>query len=300
MKNVNQAYNEVCKNTKNINRVEEYQSNEAVYKKRIYEILKNKKYEVGKSYEFYVKEPKLRKIVSQSMMDKIVNHLVSRYIIYPAVLSCLIDTNCASRKGFGTQKGLELAKKYRMICNSKYGKKYYVLKCDIHHFFASIDHDILKNKIRRKIKDKDALDIIDKIIDNYKEGLEIGSMSSQIMAIYFLNDLDHYIKEKLKIKYYVRYQDDMLIFHESKKYLIYVLNCIRNFLKLEKLDLNNKTRIFKSTDNFVFLGRKSNGRYARYHDTKRKIKKRYYMYKNDKINYYGFICSLICYENFCK
>lgn len=78
-------------------------------------------------------------------------------------------------------------------------------------------------------------------------------MTSQILAIFYLNDMDHYIKEVLKIKYYVRYQDDFLLFHESKKYLRYCLIKIEEFLKKEKLVLNRKTRIFKNTNNFIFL-----------------------------------------------
>ena len=89
----------------------------------------------------------------------------------------------------------------------KYGK-YYILKCDISKFFASIDRDRLKEKLKKKIKDKDALNIVFKIIDSDENGLSIGNMTSQILAIFYLNDMDHYIKETLKIKYYVRYQEN--------------------------------------------------------------------------------------------
>ena len=84
-------------------------------------------------------------------------------------------------------------------------------------------------------------------------------MTSQILAIFYLNDLDHFIKEKLKIKYYIRYQDDFLLFHPSKKYLQYCLKEIKKFLAKEKLTLNSKTRIYKNTNNFLFLGRNSKG-----------------------------------------
>ena len=99
-------------------------------------------------------------------------------------------------------------------------------------------------------------------------------MTSQVLAIFYLNDMDHFIKEKLKIKYYVRYQDDFLLFHESKQYLRYCLEEIKQFLKKENLVLNQKSRIYKSTNNFLFLGRDRNGRYAKYRDVKRKIKKK--------------------------
>ena len=186
------------------------------------------------------------------MQDKVINHLVARYILYPALLPCLLDVNVASRKGLGTSAGIRLSTKFHRICKTKY-QKYYILKCDISKFFASIDHDILKKKVERRIKDKDSLNIIFDIIDSYSPGLGIGSMTNQVLAIFYLNDLDHFIKETLKIKYFLRYQDDFLLFHHSKKYLEYCFEQIKNFLKKEKLTLNKKSRIYSSNDNFLFL-----------------------------------------------
>ena len=124
------------------------------------------------------------------MLDKVVNHLVSRYILYPAILPCLLDVNVASRKNMGTKKGLELFNKYNLLSTIKFSK-YYILKADISKFFASIDHDILKDKLKRRIKDKDALKIVFDIIDSFPDGLCIGNMTSQILAIFYLNDIVH-------------------------------------------------------------------------------------------------------------
>ena len=140
-------------------------------------------------------------ISSQNSEDKIINHLVARHILYPAILPCLLDINVASRKNMGTSKGLELANTFHRKCKVKYGT-YYVLKCDIRKFFQSINHDILKQKLLRRIKDKDALKIVFDIIDSNLDsdgipnGLYIGSMTSQILAIFYLNDMDHFIKEQ--------------------------------------------------------------------------------------------------------
>ena len=127
-----------------------------------------------------------------------------------------------------------------------------------------------------------------------------GSMTNQILAIFYLNDLDHFIKEKLKIRYYVRYQDDFLLFHESKDYLKYCHSEIETFLRKEKLVLNSKTRIYKNTNNFLFLGRNKNGDYSRYRNIKRKLKARYQLYENDTITLNSFISSYICYKGLCK
>ena len=245
---------------------------------------------------FTIYEPKERRIVSQNVQDKIVNHLVARYILYPALLPCLLSINVASRKDMGTSKGLELASNFHRICKIKY-KRYYILKADVSKFFASIDHDILKEKLKRKINDAEALKIVFDIIDSEENGLGIGAMTSQVLAIFYLNDLDHYIKEVLKIKYYVRYQDDFLLFHHSKEYLKYCLEQIKEFLSKEKLFLNKKTRIYRDTNNFIFLGRDSNGKYARYRTVKRKLRKNLHLYKNNKINLSCIVSSIICYDS---
>lgn len=297
--NIESSYKEVLKNTRNKRRVENLREYKSIYISRIYNILKNKQYAVGSYNVFTIYEPKERRIVSQNLQDKIVNHLVARHILYPAILPCLLDVNVASRKGLGTSSGIALAKNFQQKCNIKYNS-YYILKCDIHHFFASIDHELLKQKVKTRIKDKDALKIVFDIIDSNTEGLFIGSMTSQILAIFFLNDMDHFIKEKLKIKYYVRYQDDFLLFHPSKDYLKYCLKELQLFLAKEKLELNTKTRIFKNTNNFLFLGRNSKWKYARYRNVKRKIKKRLYLYRQGVIPLNSLTSSLICYKGLCN
>ena len=125
-------------------------------------------------------------------------------------------------------------------------------------------------------------------------------MTSQILAIFYLNDMDHFIKEHLKIKYYVRYQDDFLLYHPSKKYLKYCLSEIKNFLYKEKLTLNAKTRLFKSTNNFIFLGHNNKNQYSKYRNVKRKLRKKKYLYFNNKISLNSLAGSIINYEGLCK
>lgn len=297
--NIVNAFNEVCRNTKNKKKVAKFKEYKCIYVSRIYNILKTKSYKPGPYNVFTIYEPKERRIVSQSMQDKVINHLVARHILYPAILPCLLDVNVASRKGLGTSEGIRLAMNFHRICKVKY-KTYYILKCDISKFFASIDHDILKKKLKRRIKDKEALKIVFDIIDSEENGLSIGAMTSQVLAIFYLNDMDHFIKETLKIKYLIRYQDDFLLFHPSKQYLKYCLEELKKFLEKEKLVLNKKTRIYKSTNNFIFLGRKQNGNYAKYRDVRRKLKSRLYLYKEGKIPLNSIISSLICYKGLLK
>lgn len=297
--NIVNAYNEVCRNTKNKRKVENLKEYKTIYISRIYNILKNKSYIVGPYNTFTIYEPKERIISSQNVQDKIINHLVSRYILYPAILPCLLDINVASRKNMGTSKGINLSLKFHNKCKIKYDH-YYILKCDISKFFYSINHDNLKQKLTKRIKDSDALKIVFDIIDSNSKGLFIGSMTSQILAIFYLNDLDHFIKENLKIKYYVRYQDDFLLFHPSKKYLQFCLKQIQIFLKKEDLSLNNKTRIYKNTNNFIFLGRDKFGNYSHYRNIKRKLKNKIYLYENNKFSLHSLSSSFICYKGLCN
>lgn len=299
IENIRDSYNEVCRNTRNKTRVENLKGYKSIYISRIYNTLISKSYTVGPYNKFVIYEPKRREIVSQGVQDKIVNHLVARFILYPALLPCLLDINVASRKDMGTSKGLSYAIDFHRKCRMKYDT-YYVLKCDISKFFANIDHDILKEKLLKRIKDKDALKIVFDIIDSSDQGLYIGTMTSQILAVFYLNDMDHFIKETLKIKYYVRYQDDFLLFHPSKRYLNFCLKELTSFLEKEHLSLNAKTRIYKNTNNFLFLGRNKYGRYSRYRNVKRKLKSRLFLYETGNIPLTSFTSSLICYRSLCN
>ena len=296
--NIKACYYEVMRNTKNKRQVYKLQNNAENVIRTIYEELKNERYVVGKYNVFIIYEPKQRTIVSQGMKDKIVNHLIAREILYPAILPCLVPFNVASRPGMGTKKALEYLERYRRQFAAK-NEKYFMLKCDISRFFLSINHKILKKKVRRRITDPRALKIVFDVIDSYSTGIGIGSMTSQILAIFYLNDLDHFIKEKLKVKYYVRYQDDFLLFHPSKEHLKYCFEQIKIFLKKEKLTINPKSRIYTNNNNFIFLGRNKAGKYLRYRSVSRKLKKRFYLYENDIINLNGLISSLACYNHLC-
>lgn len=283
-------------NTKNKTKLLRFEYNYVSNIVYIKNILEDRKYIPGKYNIFIIKEPKLRLIMSQNIIDKIINHLVSEYLLVEVFDKTLIDSNIATRKNKGTDYGIKLLKKYIKKLNNN---KFYILKFDISKYFYNLDHEILKNIISKKIKDKDAINLLYKIIDStdysyinkrindlknreiekilnsnkldkerlineiksipeYKKGkgLPIGNMSSQFLAILYLNELDHYIKEELKIKYYIRYMDDGILLHTDKEYLKNCLKEIEKILERYGLKLNNKTRIYSSDEGFEFLGYK--------------------------------------------
>lgn len=289
MEDIKFIYKLVRINTKNKEKIKRFDDYYSVNLSRVKYVLDNNLYKVGKYNVFLIKEPKYRIIMSQSIIDKLVNHLVAYKILIPIIDKSLINTNVATRKGRGTHFGIFYLKRY---LNKFKGKEVYALKFDILKFFYNIDHDVLIKLLKNKIKDKKALDILVNIINStdgdyineciknikinklsklkdkksideiknipyYKKGkgLPIGNMTSQILAIYYLNELDHFIKEKLKCKFYIRYMDDGIILSSDKEYLKYCLNEIIKLLDRYKLRLNNKTKIVDVNKEGVdFLG----------------------------------------------
>ncbi|MBQ4262898.1 MAG: hypothetical protein IJB83_01465 [Bacilli bacterium] len=293
--NIYNVYMDLRKSVKNKKEVLDFEIN---LHSKIFNIsreLYNKKYKVGKYKIFFIREPKYRLIMSERFKDKLINHLVSRYIL-DVLDNSLISTNVATRKGKGGSYAFDKLIKYINELR-KLEKKIYVLKIDINKYFYNIDHDILKEKLRRKIKDSDALDIIYKIIDstnckyinedierikneeikkvanysnsdylikeiknipNYKfgKGLPIGNMTSQFLAIFYLSDLDYYIKEVLGYKYYIRYMDDLVILSFDKKKIINDFKLLKERIEKEKLNINNKSKIYCLDNGFGFLGYK--------------------------------------------
>ena len=121
-------------------------------------------------------------------------------------------------------------------------------------------------------------------------------MTSQIFAIFYLNDLDHLIKEELKIKYYIRYQDDFILIHEDKEYLKYCLKVINEEVIKLKLSLNSKTRIYKNTENINFIGIRKNKKYSNFDRTRKIYKKKLEEYKKSNIDLTSVLSSKISLE----
>lgn len=164
IKNIISMYEKRVKvNTKNKIKVEKFDeyfvSNITLIKK----ILDSKNYRPNKYNIFLIKEPKVRLISSLSIPDKIINHLICEYFLVNIFDSSLIDTNVATRVNKGTIYGYKKLVKY---INKNINKKLYILKFDIKKYFFNIDHDIVKRIIRTKIKDNDALNVLDNIIDS--------------------------------------------------------------------------------------------------------------------------------------
>lgn len=304
MKRLNNIYQDICnldniinmtnmvlknsKNKKKVNNFEKYKMEHII---NIKNRLESKNYIPDKFSIFMISDPKVRIIMNQTLEDKIINHLVSYHFLNKAFENTFTNSMIATRKGKGIAYGVNLLKKY---LNKLKNDNFYILKLDIKKYFYNIDQDILKIIIRKKIKDKDALNILDRIIEatnhdyinneinrlkedkirnikdnniileikeipEYKseKGLSIGCMSSQIFGLIYLNYFNHYLKEELRLKYVINYMDDFIILHKSKKYLKECLDLIIKELKKYKLEINiKKTKINSIKNGIDFIGYK--------------------------------------------
>ena len=230
--------------------------------------LTDKTYQPGNYRTFRLTNPKSRLISAAPYRDRVVHHALCN-VIAPIFEKTFIYHSYANRVGFGTHRAL---KKFTHFArNSRY-----VLQCDIKKYFPSIDHIILKQLIRRKIKCPDTLWLIDAIIDNSNEqegvidyfpgddlltpvnrrrGLPIGNLTSQFFANIYLNSFDHFVKEQLKIRKYVRYVDDFALFDDDWQILADARLAIEEYLAQLRLQIHPiKSQLFATKIGASFLG----------------------------------------------
>lgn len=220
--------------------------------------IKNNKYKIGEYHEFIVYEPKERIIKSLPFKDRIVHQWYVEEFIIPYIVPKFIKDTYACIRNRGTHKALYTTQRYMKIMKRKY-QNYYILKCDIRKYFYSIDKHILYKIICKYFKDKALLDFTQKLIFDSEEiiGIPIGNYTSQYFANIYLNELDHFVKETLRIKYYVRYMDDFVILtkdrEEAKEIFLKISNFLNEFLSLE---LNKKSKYYPSALGVDFCGYK--------------------------------------------
>ena len=243
----------------------------------LYNELKNGTYKHGGYTEFFVTQPKLRRIQKSKYIDRIVHRWIVDNFLIKHFVTTFIDTSYACIKNRGMHKACLDVQKAMKHCKQIW-QDYYILKMDVRKYFDNIDKDILYKIISKKIKDKKLLIVLKQIIYSTegKKGQPIGNYTSQTFANIYLNELDQYIKHKLKCKYYFRYLDDSLILVKTKEEAKYILEKIIDFLKQNlELELNQKTQIFKSKQGVNFCGYKINEYRLKIRDRgKRKLKKK--------------------------
>jgi len=245
--------------------------------------LANRTYRPGPYRSFYIREPKLRLVSAAPFRDRVVHHALVQ-IIEPIFERSFIDDSYANRSGKGTHRALDR-------CQAFAQRYPFVLQCDLRQFFPSIDHQLLREILARKIADPDVLWLMDQIIDSgvgvlaerydmvyfpgddlfaaqRPRGLPLGNLSSQFWANCYLNPLDHFIKRQLRCQGYLRYVDDFLLFADDKRRLWAWKRAVQAFLNGLRLALHQReSTVYPVTNGIPYLG-------FRVYPTHRRLKRR--------------------------
>lgn len=284
-----------------------------------------KTYCVGKYHQFVITDPKKRLIMALCFRDRVVQWAIYRQV-YPLFDKRFIfdSYGCRDRKG-----PLAAVNRLQYWLKQAYRSDddYYYLKLDISKFFYSVNHDILMNILKKTIADEDTLNLLQTIISSESNmglpdgfisdcyptdeagaisGLPIGNLTSQMFANIYLNELDQFCKHELKIHYYIRYMDDIIILHKDKQELHKIKSAIENFIN-ERLGLclNNKTAIRPVTMGIEFVGYRVWGSHKKLRKKsvikmKQRIKEIQHLYKIGSIEFSDVKATMASYFGILK
>ncbi|MFH0852034.1 MAG: reverse transcriptase domain-containing protein [bacterium] len=226
---------------------------------KLHHELKAKAYCHSHYTAFSICDPKPRRIHKACVRDRVLHHAVFR-VLYPIFDKSFIFDSYSCRLGKGTHRAVSRLEKFAGKLSQNNTKDLFALKCDIRKFFDSVDHEILLELVRQKVKEKNILWLIEAIIKSFEKspnkGLPLGNVTSQLFANIYLNELDQFVKHGLREKYYLRYCDDFVILGENEEYLNGLIPLISDFLE-ERLKLTlhpDKIIIRKYRQGIDFLG----------------------------------------------
>ncbi len=238
LENLYEAWREFIRGKKNKKDVMEFSLNLSENIFKLYLDLKNKTYTHGGYEEFHISDPKPRVIHKASVRDRLLHHAMYR-ILYPYFDKQFIYDSYSCRLGKGTYKACNRFRYFSRKVSQNNTRTCWVLQCDVRKFFASIDHQILLDEIKKHPSiDTDTQWLIENVVRSFQsteeaKGLPLGNLTSQLLVNIYANKLDQYIKHALRMKYYIRYADDFVFLSQNKDELEIILIMIQNFLKNE-------------------------------------------------------------------
>lgn len=239
---------------RNQTRVKDVIDNIDVYAAKIQKLLMNKTYKPSPYITKIVHDGssgKIRTIHKPKYYPDQIIHWAIILQVQPIIMRGMYKYSCGSVPGRGTSYGQKML---RTWLDTDYKSTKYCLKMDISKFYPSVNNNLLKEMFKQKIKDSNCLWLINKIIDS-AEGLPIGNYTSQWFSNFFLQGLDHHIKEKLGVKYYVRYVDDLILLGPNKKKLHVARKAVSDYLGSIGLKLKGDWQVFKVNSRAIdFLG----------------------------------------------
>lgn len=194
------------------------------------------------------------------MRDRVLHHLIYKELYWYFHFRFIYDSY-SCRKNKGTHRALDRFRDFARKISKNHTQSCFVLKGDIKKFFASIDHAVLMKILERHIADADILWLINQVVSSFHAtdlgiGLPLGNLTSQLFVNIYMHEFDMFIKQELRVKYYIRYADDFVILSDDQKYLEDILSKLQAFLG-EKLHLmlhEHKTYIKTYDSGVDFLG----------------------------------------------
>lgn len=279
--NIRKAYKQVLRgNNKYCNEAIEFHRNETRNLNNLIKSLEDESYRFDGYTSFYVYEPKKRLINAPGFKDKIVQIAINN-VLKHVYYKCFIKDSYGSIDFKGTHRCAERNSYFLRKAYWKWGAESYITYLDIEKFFYSINRDILKGLYERKIGCQKTLWLLFEIIDSAdklgEKGLPLGNTISQLSANVYMNELDQFVKRKLRVKFYTRYMDDMMAISRDKEAAKEVMQKASSFIE-NKLDLRmneDKTKIFPIEQGINSIGYKT---YATHrllrNQSKKKIKRK--------------------------
>jgi retron-type reverse transcriptase len=260
IENLLKAWEEFLPGKKNREDVCEFSKNLMENILDLYTDLADKSYKHGGYKAFNISDPKPRNIHKASVKDRLLHHAVYR-VLYPFFDKTFLSESYSCRLNKGTHRAINKFRSFAFKESKNDSKTLWILKCDIRKFFASIDQIVLIQILEKYIADGDIIQLLSKVIYSFHSikvgvGLPLGNLTSQLLVNIYMNPFDQFIKHRLKVKYYIRYADDFVIFSQDKDYLWELVPKIADFLEEElKLTLHPDKLFVKTLASGVdFLG----------------------------------------------
>lgn len=212
-------------------------------------------YKISEYQRFMIHEPKEREIVATRIRDRQFQRSLCDNSLYRDMTHGFIHDNCACLRGKGVDFALNRMETHLHRYYRKHGADGWVLRCDIRHYFPETPHDVAKEAIRKRVKDSRCAEAAMEIIDSFggDRGIGLGSQVSQLVELAVLDPVDHYIKERLRIRHYVRYMDDFVLIHEDRDVLENAKREITARVNALGLEMNRKTQISPLRKGIRFL-----------------------------------------------
>ncbi len=242
----------------------------------VYIKLQNGTFKLRGYNHFTVFEPKRREIQTLHYSDRVVQHVLCDDVLAPYFTKRTVIDNAVCQKGKGSHFALRRFENMLHGYIRTHGADGYILKCDILKYFPTIPHERLKKIFCAEIRDERIKQLLNMIIDSYHtdivylerygvkpladdsgrtgRGIPIGNQTSQVFGLFYLNEVDRFVKEKLRVKIYSRYMDDFVLVHESKEFLQSALKQLTGLVHNLGLEFNSKTQIFPLKNGVTYLG----------------------------------------------